>query len=350
MLTVTQRYALLPALFAIAMGTHSAVGWAEEAAFTQMPIGASFQATDSLQIGDEPSADARQCLDGLCWKAQEFTVDCQPPVDSLGDALVTFPSPVPTGNALNDRVVLEWHVARDASGQPLRAPAVVVVHESGSRMTVGRLFAQGLRPLGVHTFMIHLPQYGLRREGSKRPDGAVFLTLVRQAIADVRRARDAVAALPLVDTRHIALQGTSLGGIISATTAGLDRGYDSVFLMLAGGDLHDILEHGQRDAARFRDELTRAGITGDKLLDIARQVEPTRLAHRADPGRVWMYTADYDQVVPRKSSDRLSDALRLEQSHCVHLAADHYTGVIFLPFILEQIAGHVRTQAAATAP
>ncbi len=60
------------------------------------------------------------------------------------------------------------------------------------------MFARGLQHRGFHTFLLHLPYYGHRREG-ERPDDTLFFTLIRQAIADVRRARDAVASLPLVD-------------------------------------------------------------------------------------------------------------------------------------------------------
>src|SRR5690606_32843634 len=125
------------------------------------------------------------------------------------------PSPIASGDAVNDRVAVEWYLARDEEGQPVTAPAVVVVHESGSGMTVGRLFAQGLRKRGLHAFMIHLPYYGERRAGGKRPDGVNLITALRQAIADVRRCKDAVAALPLVQPGPIALQGTSLGGFVS---------------------------------------------------------------------------------------------------------------------------------------
>ncbi len=315
---------------------------AGDAAFP--PVG-TYPAVDTLRIGEESSEDARACLEGLKWAGAKFDVECRASGEEACDAVVTYPSPLPSGREQNDRVVLEWYAARDAEGRPMRAPAIIVVHESGSRMTVGRLVAQGLRPHGVHAFLIHLPHYGQRREGATRPDGKVFLTLIRQAIADVRRARDAVAVLPLVDPGHIALQGTSLGGIVSATTAGLDDGYDSVFLLLAGGDLHDLLEHGQRDAAKFRMELARAGVTGEKLIEITRHVEPTRLAHRVDPERVWLFTAEYDQVVPKRNADRLASTMRLTPTHHVRLKADHYTGVVYLPFLLQQMARHVRTAA-----
>jgi dienelactone hydrolase len=300
---------------------------------------AAVSARDTLTIGEEPDADARDCLQGLAWTPGAFEVLCRDPLPDRGDALVRFPSPVATGDERNDLVALEWYFAQDESRQPCRAPAVVVVHESGSAMTVGRLFAKQFQQRGVHAFLLHLPHYGERRSGKKRPDAANLVPVLRQAVADVRRARDAVAVLPLVDGDCIALQGTSLGGFVSATTAGLDRGYDRVFLMLAGGNLYDVIQTGARDAARLRDDLSRAGLTGEALRTGIRVVEPTRLAHRIDPTRTWLFSARYDDVVPPRNADLLARSAQLDDTHHVRLPADHYTGIVFLPFAVEQMVG-----------
>jgi dienelactone hydrolase len=236
---------------------------------------------------------------------------------------------------------MEWYVATDEHGQPRSARAVVVVHESGSGMKVGRVFARGLRQHGLHTFMLHLPYYGERRGEGKRAKDSRLIPKMQQAIADVRRARDAVAVLPWVDTSHIALQGTSLGGFVSATAAGLDRGYDSVYLMLAGGRLYDVIQNGQRDAAKVREELAKAGLSGEKLKSLAWKIEPTRLAHRIDPQMTWLYSGVFDTVVPMSSAKALADAAGLDDQHHLQLLANHYTGVIYLPLVLKQIHENV---------
>ena len=330
------RRSLCPWLVCVALSTNVVAN------DFQPPFDSPVTASDSLTIGDEPSAESRDCLQGLTWKNAEFQVQCLPPSSLGGDALVTFPSPLPSGKESNDRVTLEWYLARDLNDVPQQARAVVVVHESGSNMAVGRLIARNLRLQGLHTFLIHLPYYGERRQEQRRPDGSQLVPVIRQAIGDVRRARDAVAAIPLVDSAHISLQGTSLGGIISATTAGLDDGYDSIHLMLAGGDLYGLLKNGQRDAAKVREDLERAGVTDEQLRDITWKIEPTRIAHRVDPQRVWLYTADYDQVVPQENSDRLVAAMRLDPTHHIHLAADHYTGIVYLPFLLKEMATNIK--------
>lgn len=300
----------------------------------------SFTAKDTLANIDEPSADARKCLQGLVWPAAEFTVRCEKGDGNRGDLLVRFPTPVVSGDEANDLVCMEWYIARDDMGKPVQAPAVVVVHESGSGMTVGRLIARGLREMGLHAFMIQLPHYGQRRSGEK-PSAALLIKGTHQAVADVRRARDAVAVLPLVDGQRIALQGTSLGGFVSATSASLDGGYDTVFLLLAGGDLYDLIQNGEKDAAKVRAELAAAGLRGEPLKAVLHAIEPTRIAHRLDPARTWLYSGKHDTVVPIKNADALAKAAGLAGSHHIRLEANHYSGIIYLPIVLKQIADRI---------
>jgi dienelactone hydrolase len=296
-----------------------------------------------LDAKPDDSADAQACLDGLTWKPGPFPVTVKPRGDDGPTAFVRFPSAVPTGNETNDLVALEWYAPRSVDGEILKASAVVVVHESGSRMDVGRLFARALYAKGFHAFLIHLPNYGLRRvKDVDRSDGQRFLPAMKQAIADVRRARDAVAALPEVDADHIAVQGTSLGGFVVATTAGLDRGYDQAFIMVAGGDLLGVINGGRREAAQLRRLLADAGYEGEKLKALASAIEPTRLAHRLDPRTTWLYTAKDDQVVPLASAMALRRAGKLSDEHHIQLWGDHYKVVVYFPVIVEHIVARLR--------
>ncbi len=309
----------------------------------ELPVapGAEYYAWDSLNHRCDTSADAQSCIDGLSWPPAEFAIRCTPATSSNGDVLVRFPTPVPSGNKTNDLVTLEWYVARDGDSVPIAAPAVVVVHESGGNMAVGRIFARGLRGQGVHAFMLQLPYYGERLEAGTRREAKNLVTATRQAIADVRRARDAVAALPLVDARTIALQGTSLGGFVAATAAGLDRGYDQVFLMLAGGDLFSVIQNGKKDAARYRDALAEVGLSGETLKTKLLSVEPVRLAHRLNPASTWLYSATRDEVVPFENAALLAQAAKLDSAHHVRMFANHYSGIIYLPFLVQHIGTQI---------
>ena len=305
-------------------------------------VGKTFPARDTLAPQAEESPDAKACLVGLIWKPVEFEVTVEAGSDPAMEGLVRFPSPKPNGVAQNDRVALEWYAAKDDSGNVIDAPAIVVVHESGSKMEVGRIFAKALHAQGLHAFMIQLPFYGARKPAGFKPDGRQVEATMRQGIVDVRRARDAVAALPHVDKTNIAVQGTSLGGFVTATTAGLDRGFASVHIMVAGGDLYELVANGQREAGKLREMLAEAGYTGDKLRDLFAAVEPLRLAHRLDPQTTWMYSATRDQVVPPAHANKLAEAAKLTDDHHTQLWADHYTGIIYVPVVVDSIAKHVK--------
>lgn len=337
---------LLPALersFIVAIAVGSWVLGPPLAA-DEIVAGATFPATDSLvpEPHDE-RADAHACLAGLCWKPEDFEVRVEEAWRE-GELCVTFPSPRPVGNASNDTVSMEWYVARDEDGQPRVAPACVVVHESGRGMDVGRLIARGLNAHGLHTFLIHLPWYGKRQPETGKPTMEMVLPALGQGIADVRRARDAVAAIPVVDADRIAVQGTSLGGFVTATASSLDRGFDSTFILLAGGDLAGIIRHGSKDAAKFRDELKAAGLGDDQVNEVLHSVEPLRVAHRLNPDRTWLYSGTFDEVVPPKHCDQLAAAAGLTEEHHLRLHANHYSGIIYLPVVLAQIHAHITAE------
>lgn len=306
-------------------------------AIAQLPVaGTTYVAKDTLVCDADASVDAQQCLAGLRWEPSEFSVEIAAAEKQTYDRLVFFPSPRPAGDPVHDRVSLEWYAAKDAAGNPVRAPAVVVVHESGRSMPVGRIIAKGLRDHGLHAIMIHLPGYANRRsELADRPE--MILTSLRQGIADVRRARDAVAQLPFVDTTRIGVQGTSLGGFVTSTVIGLDNGFHRGFILLAGGRLDQVVLNGKKDAAKIREKLSSLGITDDQIVDLARPIEPLRLAHRIRPETTWLYNGMFDDVVPRESSYALATAAKLKPENHIELPANHYTGIIFLPVVLQKI-------------
>ena len=163
------------------------------------------------------------------------------------------------------------------------------------------------------------------------------LPALQQAIADVRRARDAVVALPVIDRSVVGLQGTSLGGFVTATVAGLDHGYDRVFILLAGGNLQEVVLNGSKDAAKARNKLAAAGVTDEQIKELARQVEPLRLAHRINPAETWLYSGKFDDVVPPRCSLALAKAAHLPDGHHIELPSDHYSGIVYLPQVVQQI-------------
>jgi dienelactone hydrolase len=312
-----------------------------QATMPALAVGASFEAADTLACGPEENGSAKEMLDSVCWVPSEFSVRLETAKPGYGEWLVRFPSPRPSGDSTSDLVAMEWYAAHDREGDVVEAPAIVVVHESGSQMTVGRLIAQSLSTQGLHSFLLHLPGYGARRaEGLS--DVKRILPSLQQAIADVRRARDAVFALPHVDRSVVGVQGTSLGGFVTATVAGLDHGYDRTFILLAGGNLHEVVLHGAKDAEKTHKKLTAAGVTDEQIKEFAWQVEPLRLAHRINAASTWLYSGKYDEVVPPSCSPALARAAHLSSGHHVELPVGHYSGVFYLPLVIQDIAQHTK--------
>jgi hypothetical protein len=276
--------------------------------------------------------DAERCVSQFVYEPGDFEVTWEAVADRDCDRLVRFPSPFPSGNEVNDLVSMEWYLPSEDGA----AASILVIHESGSGMTVGRTIASGLRNRGFHVFMIHLPYYGERRGEGPRPDEASMLQGMRQGIADVRRARDAIAAIPDLPD-HIAIQGTSLGGFVTTTAASLDTCFDSVFIFLAGADLYSMLQSGQQDTAKLRERLAEAGYTDDRLRELLWHSEPSRTACRLDPERTWQFTAAYDDVVPLANALALCEAANLPEGHHIQFPGGHYTSIIYLPAVLDHI-------------
>ena len=134
------------------------------------------------------------------------------------------------------------------------------------------------------------------------------------------------------------MQGTSLGGFVTATTAGLDQSYHRVIVFLAGGDLYSVLMEGNNESAQIRDQLTQSGMSGSDVRTMLNSIEPLRIAHRIDPSRTWLFSALYDDVVPPRNAKLFADAAHLESKHHLEMQANHYSGVVFLPMVTQQMA------------
>lgn len=320
---------------------------ASSLAAAPLEAGKTFPAKDTLNCSPEKDPDAAACLEKLRWKTGDFSVTCQTPKPDRGDWLIRFPSPAPLGDELNDLVAMEWYQARGADGQPIKAPAVVVVHESGRGMVAGRSIARGLCNSGFHAFLIHLPGYG-ERTSTITGDMTKAFPALRQAVDDVRRARDAVSVLPLVDaSAGISVQGTSMGGFVVASVSGLDRGYDRYFILLAGGNIADVILNGKADAAKMHARLEEAGVTDEQLRQVTSVIEPLRLAHRVDPARTWLFSGKFDEVVPPASSAAFAKAAGLGLEHHYILPVGHYSAALLLPILLPRMSELLTAKIAA---
>lgn len=322
-----------PILIAVLLSCIS-LAWAEEPA--------RFAARDTLAIAGDAEPAAAALLDATGYEPRDFEVTVAPPAEGepQANAIVRFPSPRPdptAGPALNT-IVLEWYRAHNGDLMPRRAPAVLVLHTLDPRLFVSRGIARAVAQEGVHAFVMHSPGYGLRVYERYRPYGERFFERSAQAVADARRARDAIAALPAVEEGRISIQGTSLGGFQATAAAAMDGGFENNFIFLAGADLYTVLTKGTREARWLRESLLRNGVDDTQLKTLCDPIDPVHTAHRLDPERTWLFSAEADQVVPPASARALAEAIGLKDGHHLWLSGDHYAALLHIRWVSRFIA------------
>lgn len=257
---------------------------------------------------------------------------------------LVFPSPRPSGDAVNDRVWCRFYPARDlAPGE--RAPFAIVLHHLGGDFTAEAILADFLARSGVHALEVEMPHYGPRKaadsryRGLLRGDIPASIESFRQCIADVRRALDWALARDDVDPERVGVVGVSLGGVLAALAAGVEPRLKRNVLVIAGGDIAQILLHPSRELRRARAYCREHGIDYAELCGIVRPVEPTRYAFRADKGGILMLNSLQDEIVPRPATEALHEALGRPEIEWY--PAGHYTIALFALQLFRRVRDHL---------
>ncbi|MBI1756246.1 MAG: prolyl oligopeptidase family serine peptidase [Fimbriimonas ginsengisoli] len=254
------------------------------------------------------------------------------------EMVATFPSPVASPYPVNDTVTLR--VFLPPSGP---APVVLALHYWGATdLRAERALCLELVRRGIAGAYISLP-YHLERtpEGSRsgalaiQPDPKALIDTMTQAVLDVRRAVDFLAARPEIRTDAMAIAGTSLGAIVASTVFGLEPRFGAAVFMLGGADLAHILWHSSRVVAE-REAMRRNGFTEESVRDELASVEPLRFLPSRANSPALVIRARYDTVIPRHASDELSAAL--PASKTVWLDTGHYGGVFVQRRLLREAA------------
>jgi dienelactone hydrolase len=124
-----------------------------------------------------------------------------------------------------------------------------------------------------------LVRAALGLEGRSTPSArAVLEEFMRQAVVDLARAVDALAALPRADAGRLAYAGLSLGAIVGATYCALDPRPRAAALALGGG-----------------------GFGGP-------EVDPVKHVRRIAPRPLLFVNMNGDETVPRAATEALYDA------------------------------------------
>ncbi|MEM8781425.1 MAG: hypothetical protein AAGE65_01095 [Planctomycetota bacterium] len=302
-----------------------------------------------------PHAAFAQAFRSVAWTPEPFEVVAEPahrPDASPLVRAVRFPSAHGSDDPRLATVTARWFVADGREQPPAPRPAVVLVHTLHPQTPLTELLATAIARRGVHAVLVHLPGYGLRSRLPGGPDnadwpGVVALRHAARGVADVRRACDAAAALPGIDPNRVVLQGSSLGSFPAAVAAGLDARRHALLLLLGGGHALDAIEHGRKDAARFRQTLERSGIDAEQRARLIAPLEPLNVAHRLDPATTWLLAARNDTVIPPRNAQAFADAVGLTSQRFVRLSGNHYTASFALPAVADLLVRIAESDAPA---
>jgi len=236
---------------------------------------------------------------------------------------LTFPSPMKTVSAINNMVQCEYYSPRIAG----KRPAVIVLHVLGGDLELSRMFCHALARQDIASLFLIMPWYGPRRDPqlpNRIVSGSPTETIagMTQAVLDIRRATNWLAARPEVDTKRVGLLGISFGGITGALAMAAEPRLTSGCLYLAGGDVGRIAWDSP-EFDHIRPRLIEQGYTQKKLSEELQPIDPITYAAELRGRRVLMLNGRHDDIIPPACSESLRAAFG--PGEIVWYAGNHYT-------------------------
>lgn len=248
----------------------------------------------------------------------EFTFE-QKPIGSATEALsiwnVTFPSPVETPHANNNTVHCEYYLPK--TDKP--APAVVVLHILGGDFNLSRLFCAALAEKGVAALFLKMPYYGPRQQpGIQRrmisSDPHETVAGMTQAILDIRRATDFLAAQKEIDADRLGVFGISLGGITGSLALTAEPRLKNACFLLAGGDLGKVAWQS-KELAKVRQKWIDGGGDEAGFRKVLSVIDPIQYREQVKGKRILMLNAKTDEVIPKECTVALWEAFGKPEIH-----------------------------------
>ena len=255
---------------------------------------------------------------------------------------LTYPSPMKTPHEANNMVPADYYLPDGIQPGDAKRPAVICLHILGGNFELVDITCSALAARGIPAIMFKLPYYGER--GAKNgprimaANPALFVRAVDQGLQDVRRTIDVLCSRPEVDPQHIGITGISLGGIVSATAAGVEPRLSRAVFILAGGDVLTIINHARetRDLRQMLGKLPeqQRHEIEQRLSAVDPLTRAPGLRERAMAGRVLMINASRDEVIPPECTKKLAKALGIDGKTDQVVWLDglgHYTAMAELP-------------------
>jgi dienelactone hydrolase len=256
-------------------------------------------------------------------------------------------SPPIEGKALFGNVSGFYYVPADLTKDSKPRPGVVCLHILGGDGALTNIICAHLASNGIPAMMCHFPMFADRRQMGSRsailrnPNGCrIFGEALLEAPLDARRTVDIMTSRPEINPLKVNMLGTSMGGLIAATTAGNDSRIHKAAILLAGGDLRAIINNASRETKNICEAIDKASPKDREFLEaVLHKIEPlnnTReLQKLAKHDNLMIVNAENDQVIPPECSQKLVKACGLVNKNIILPGLGHYTAIAGLPKLLD---------------
>lgn len=237
-----------------------------------------------------------------------FDYDTTAPLDLettyTGSILSYYKMNVKFNSIHDERIDARFWIPRDASADK-KYPCVLWLHGYGGNKNLDDGAFMILSPMLGYAIMSLDAQY----HGDRKVRGKAMYSLdlvqdryaIAQTVIDYRRAIDALAQIPGIDTNRIGVLGGSMGGMLGGLLAGVDPRVKVTVLVVGGGHWSEMMRvSDHKTAPALRAYLRGQYRMVDRFLE---PVDPLRLMHRVH--HLQMHNGTADMTVPYSTSVEL---------------------------------------------
>ncbi|MEK7866870.1 MAG: alpha/beta hydrolase family protein, partial [Planctomycetota bacterium] len=266
-----------------------------------------------LIYGEDDSKEMLDLLKTYDPPSEEFEWKLEPKANLIAvrHHHLTFPSAVVTDVPENNTVHAEFYQPRGDG----KHPGLVILHHLGGSMEAEEIIGGMLAADGIACLLVWMPYYEQRAPKDGRKKEEIFSTdldasraVTRQAILDVRRAGDWLAARPEVEGKRIGIMGISLGAIIGSMAQGIDLHFRKSVFVLGGGDLAAIVFNGSNETEDAKKAMEAKGVTLEQLREAWKPMDPLTYAPRVRTKDILMVNGRRDEIIPPACTERLNEA------------------------------------------
>ncbi|MEZ6184602.1 MAG: prolyl oligopeptidase family serine peptidase [Planctomycetota bacterium] len=214
------------------------------------------------------------------------------------------------------------------------SPAILMTPILGGGRSLARSQCRALAAAGIHVVLVNRGTRILRETWSIEE----VELWARRSVAARLAVFEWMRQQPEIDPGRIGALGISLGGIVTTLLMGVEPRLHSGVIALAGGDLPEVIRISSEERLiKFREtKAQELGLSEAEVSERLREVflsDPRAFAPSIDPRRMLVVTARLDTVMPHDFQVQLWEDLGRPLRYDVFTG--HYSGAIYLPYILD---------------